>query len=200
MKVQGTDGLSRGDHNKGVMKGVPMKRFVPLHMSPTEREPGLRKWMNSVLEGGNFRWLKVHEWFEDHHNDGNFVWHIPPTAGDLAYKILDKMRLKRPTTMHLMLIPRLFTGLRRRLLTRQSDCYIKINWEDVWDVENHCKPLLLFICIPYHIDRNFEQRKNSLLERSTGVLQECRVSKSTGLQQGNLLRKFLQHARKISTL
>ncbi len=200
MKDQGTDGLSRGDQNKGVMKGIPMKLFVPLHLRPTEREPGLVRWINRVVAGWNFKWLKTEEWFEEHHDDGNFIWDVAPSAGDLAYEMLDKMRLKRPTTMHMLLIPRLFTGLWRRLLTRRSDCYIKIDWKDVWDTDTHHEPLLLFICVPYNVDRNFENRRNSLLEKFEGILQKCRMSQSTGLQQGDLLREFLQHARKIPTV
>ena len=197
---QGTDGLSRGDQNTGVMNGTPMKLFVPLHIPPSKREKGLKAWIDKLLEGWNFTWLNISEWFEEHHSDGNFVWDIPPAAGDLAYEMLDKARLKRPTSTHILLIPRLYTGLWRRLLTRRSDCYIKIDWESVWNIHTHYEPLLLFICIPYRINNNFESRRNSLLEKFQGTLQECRMSKSTGLQQRHLLRKFLQLARDLPTV
>ena len=197
MKSQGTDGLSRGDQSIGVMAGIPMKNFVPLHLTPTQRVPELKQWLDKLVEGWNFRWLKTKDWFEEHHTTGNFIWDIAPAAGDLAYEMLDKARLKRPMSMHLLVIPRLFTGLWRRLLTRRSDCYVKIDWEDVWNLSTNFEPLLLFICIPFRIDRNFERRRDILLEKFQGALQECRVSKSTGVQQRNILRKFLQQAREI---
>ena len=200
MQQQGTDGLSRGDQSMGVMKGTPMNMFVPLHLSPTERDSGLKDWIDGLVEGWNFKWLKTSEWFEDHHAEGSFIWDIPPGAGDLAYEMLDKARLKRPSSMHILLIPRLFTGLWRRLLTRRSDCYIRIDWDDVWNLKTHFEPLLLFICIPFKIDSNFEARRSFLLEKFQGTLQECRVSTSTGKQQGHLLRKFLQLARNVPSV
>ena len=39
MIAQGTDGISRGDHSTGVMRGKPMASFIPLHLSAFEREP-----------------------------------------------------------------------------------------------------------------------------------------------------------------
>ena len=197
MKKQGTDGLSRGDQQTGVMRGIPIESFIPLNVKPTDRDPKLKPWVNNLLKGWNFHWLKVEEWFEENHREGNFIWDVPPAAGDLVYEMLDKARLKRPKSMHIILIPRLFTGLWRRLMTRRSDCYIKVDWKEVWDIETNFEPLLIFICIPFCVDRNFEERRNTLLEEFQRTLQECRVSESTGMQQRDILRKFLQRSRKI---
>lgn len=38
MKAQETDELSRGSQGKGVMKGESMLSFVPLHLSPFDRD------------------------------------------------------------------------------------------------------------------------------------------------------------------
>lgn len=38
MKAQETDGLSCGSQDKGVMKGESMLSFVPLHLSPFDRD------------------------------------------------------------------------------------------------------------------------------------------------------------------
>ena len=200
MKQQGTDGLSRGDQGKGVMQGIPMQVFIPLHLTPTQRNPRLKQWVNELVNGWNFEWLKTFEWFEEYHKPGNFIWDVPPALGDVAYELIDKARMKRPMTMHLILIPRLFTGLWRRLMTRRTDCYIRIDWTSVWDLNTHYEPLILFICIPFQINRQFEERKCFLLEQFERCLQECRVSTSSGIQQRDLLRKFLQQARKIPGL
>jgi hypothetical protein len=42
MIAQGTDGLSRADHSEGVMQGKDMRDFIPLHLSPTQREPEVK--------------------------------------------------------------------------------------------------------------------------------------------------------------
>ena len=41
MIEQGSDGLSRGNLLEGVMKGVYMGHYVPLHFNPLERSPAL---------------------------------------------------------------------------------------------------------------------------------------------------------------
>ena len=51
MIKQGTDGLSRGDHGEGVMRGTPMIEFVPLGKSAFDRAPSLRGWMKDLLGG-----------------------------------------------------------------------------------------------------------------------------------------------------
>ena len=51
MKSQGTDGLSQGNQSIGVMTGISMKKFVPLHLTPTQRMPELKHWMGKLVEG-----------------------------------------------------------------------------------------------------------------------------------------------------
>jgi hypothetical protein len=38
MMAQGTDGLSRADYMQGMMKGLGMVEFMPLHQDPFEGE------------------------------------------------------------------------------------------------------------------------------------------------------------------
>jgi len=49
MIVQGTDGLSRGDLNEGVMKGDQLSSFIPLHLSAIERQDQLKEWIKSFV-------------------------------------------------------------------------------------------------------------------------------------------------------
>jgi hypothetical protein len=51
MIAQGTDGLSRADHSEGVMQGNPMEHFIPLHLSPTQREGSVKDWFDKVTKG-----------------------------------------------------------------------------------------------------------------------------------------------------
>ena len=131
MKSLDTNGLSWGDQNIGVMKGIPMKSFVPLYLTPTQRVPDLKYWIDKLVEGWNFRWLEIKDWFEEHHEKGHFIQDSAPAAGDLAHDMLDKSRLlKRLMPMHILLIPMLFTCLWGQLLTRWSDCDIKTDWDN----------------------------------------------------------------------
>lgn len=150
-----------------------------------------------MAEGRNFSWLRTEDWFEENYRFGNFIWDIPPECGDIVYELLDKAMLKRPETAHILLIPSLFTGLWRRLLAKRSDCDIRVDWKDAWDLETNFEPLLIFFCILFSINRSFEKGTGLLLENFQGTLQECRVSSSTGLHQRNLLRKILQCSREI---
>ncbi len=47
MIAKGTDGLSRGDLDMGVMEGSSMLAFVPLHLGALQRSPPLLDWVHS---------------------------------------------------------------------------------------------------------------------------------------------------------
>ena len=42
---QGTDDISRGEKTSGVMKGVSVLNFIPLHLTAIERCSGLLDWV-----------------------------------------------------------------------------------------------------------------------------------------------------------
>lgn len=182
------------------MLDTPMLGYIPLNLKPTERNSRIKGWIDSLLEGMNFEWLEPKEWFEEYHRDGNFIWNVPPSAGDVVYEKLDKARLKRSASMHIVIIPRLFTGLWRRLMTRRCDCYLRIDWEGVWDLTTYFEPLLFFVCIPYHIDRPFEERTYRLLEQFHRFLPEWKMQEKPTVYKRNLLCEFLQCAGMLSTL
>jgi hypothetical protein len=57
MIVEGTDGLSRADHGKGVMTGENIKNYIPLHLTPTAREPKVSSWIEDVTRDLDFQVL-----------------------------------------------------------------------------------------------------------------------------------------------
>jgi hypothetical protein len=59
MITEGTDGLSRADHGKGVKLGKDIRCYIPLHLSPIEREPKIKSWIEDVTRGLNFQILKL---------------------------------------------------------------------------------------------------------------------------------------------
>jgi hypothetical protein len=84
MIAQGTSGLSRVDHSKGVMKGTNMRVYIPLHLLHTTREPKVKEWFDAVTEELKFEWLSPKGWFLDGHTQGNFLWNIPPAAAEVV--------------------------------------------------------------------------------------------------------------------
>jgi len=72
MIAQGTDGLSRGDLDTGVMRGTSMLSFVPLHLSAMERSEGLLVWLHSWLPGLLFCLLHPFEWYSVGHGITGF--------------------------------------------------------------------------------------------------------------------------------
>eukprot|EP00978_Attheya_sp_CCMP212_P002156 scaffold4461_cov48-Attheya_sp.AAC.2 len=60
-----------------------------------------------------------------------------------------------------------------RHMSRGTDFYFKVDWEDVWSLKEHFEPVLIFVCLPYLSHRPDFNRINSLLDRFRGaVLQE----------------------------
>lgn len=104
---QGTNGLSRADHSKGVTRGKNMRTYmIPLHLTPTCREPKVRTWLDNVTQGLDFKWLLPEEgWFSDAHCPGNFIWDIPPAAAKVVVEQLGFAHLKWPECLHIILVP-----------------------------------------------------------------------------------------------
>jgi hypothetical protein len=50
MQAQGTDGISHGDKSMGVMWGVPMEDFCPLHLTVFERSLTLKTWLKAATK------------------------------------------------------------------------------------------------------------------------------------------------------
>jgi hypothetical protein len=131
MIAQGTDGISRGALNEGVMNGESMMSFIPIHLSATARSPLLQDWLRSWLPGSP-RFLEPLDWFQLGHGiagygrnfeqsvvpvlcePGQFVWTPPPYAADMVVAELRKSRLKRAQHLHAFVCPRLCAPMWRR--------------------------------------------------------------------------------------
>jgi hypothetical protein len=110
MKAQGTDGISRGNKSMGVMRGIPMEQFCPLHETALERSPLLKAWLMATTELLIPVFLEPKYWFLQGQGSGNYVWSPAPAATDVVVEQLGKARHKRPSSLHVIVTPRLFTG------------------------------------------------------------------------------------------
>ena len=201
MIAQGTDGLSRADHSEGVMKGTQkMEEFMPLHEDAFFRSPELRKFVEEVVQPLDASFLSPEGWFDEGHGTGNYVWTPPPAAADVVVEQLGRARHKRPESMHLVVVPRVMTGLWRRHMTRGSDFYFKIDWPDIWPLKSQFEPLLIFVCLPYRSANPRLEERERLLEtfRRSLLVDEVREISAGGRR--DLLRKLLQRARSLCPL
>jgi hypothetical protein len=200
MIAQGTDGLSRADHSQGVMQGKPIQDFVPLHLDPYEREPGIKPWLERITAGLDPTFLSPEGWYTTGHGHGTFIWVTPPAAAEVVVEQLGRARLKRPTSLHLVLVPRVMTGRWRRHLTRGTEAYLRIDWDSVWNLKTHYEPLLLFICLPYRSEAPNLGRQKELLDEFHRTLLRADLSNFSDEHRGGLLRKFLLQARALCPL
>jgi hypothetical protein len=169
MIAQATDGLLRADHTQGVMKGLGMVEFMPSHLDPLEREPKLRGWLEELKHGLNATFLEPDDWFDKGHKRGNCIWTAPPAAVDVVVEQLGRARLKRPESMHFIVVARLMTGRWRRHLTRGTDFYFRVGSEQVWPLKEHFEPLLIFVCLLYCSSLPRLAEKGLLLEELRGT-------------------------------
>jgi hypothetical protein len=120
---QGTDGLSRADHSTRAVTGRDIRHWVPLNKGALERSPSLKGWLGAATKGMGFRTLTPEGWFTLGHHCRSFIWAPPPSAVEVVVEQLGKARLKRPESLHLVVVPRLMTGCWRRHLSRETDGY-----------------------------------------------------------------------------
>ena len=79
------DGLPIGVCNEGVMSGVPMLNFLPLHLSVDERSSKVIPWIKSVWNSDiNLDHYCPNDWYGKVLSKGNFIWTPPSAAGDAA--------------------------------------------------------------------------------------------------------------------
>jgi hypothetical protein len=201
MKAQGTDGISRGDKSMGVMRGIPMEQFCPLHKTAFERSPALKTWLTAATKGLEPVFLEPKDWFLQGQGAGNYVWSPAPAAADVVVEQLGKARHKRPTSLHLIVAPRLFTGRWRRHMTRECDFYFTIPAGDcsLWGAAQY-EPVLIFLCLPFTISRPNFQVRQRLLEDCHRSMRKDGLWQGTGKRGGCILRQLLVRARALCKL
>jgi hypothetical protein len=201
MQAQGTDGISRGDKSMGVMRGVPMQDFCPLHKTGLERSPKLKSWLTTATKLLKPVFLEPEGWFLQGQEAGNFIWSPAPAAADVVVEQLGKARHKQPSSLHLIVAPRLMTGRWRRHMTRECDFYFKIPAGacSLWDAAQY-EPVLIFVCLPFSVARPKLQLRQRLLEDMHRIMLAEGLWQGSGKRGGNLLRELLVRARDLCSL
>lgn len=200
MIAQGTDGISRGDKSEGVLRGMRMTSFIPLHLGVIERRPGMATLIQECMGELEYRTLSPEGWFEDVNCEGNFVWVPPPSCGEVVLEQIGNARHKRPNGLHIVVIPRLMTGRWRRLLSRVTDFTFTL-WDDPeWPLEQEFEPCLVFVGCPYISHRPLLNRTQDRVAKLCRSLSKIKLQENAWREGRIVLRKFLSEARGSSPM
>jgi hypothetical protein len=66
----------------------PFQDFIPLHLGPLEREPGLRSWLLVNTAGLDPTFLTPEGWYTTGHGLGTCIWIKPPAAAKVVVEQL----------------------------------------------------------------------------------------------------------------
>jgi hypothetical protein len=143
MIAQGTDGVSRGYLATGVMAGEAMSSFIPIYKSALERAPMFIEWIKEWA-GSDCIVLNPMGWFGTEHDiDGwhrcpggldrpvlkegrTYVW-VPPIRCGHTLAALRKARIKRQTSTHVFVCPRLCCPLWLKQVYKAADIVLEFS-------------------------------------------------------------------------
>ena len=195
MIAQGTDGLSRGDLNCGVMGDGAFLKHIPLNRTAFSYDGTLKEecltWVPSPVE---WRFLTEEDWFDGAFSDarGKYVWTPSAALARVAVEQLCEVKHIHPYTTHVFVAPALMTSAWRKLLGKQSDALLTLPaGTECWP--NHCfEPLVLSLTCPLMSHSPWIVRNTEWISNWT---QEMRgVWKIDSLARRNCMRKFWAHA------
>ena len=219
MIAQGTDGLSRGDLNEGVMKGDQLSTFIPLHLSALERQENLKEWIKSFVTPAHPReeiiFLDAEGWFERAHDivggeengDGvwvpnyisaTYIWTPPPAAAQIAIEQLRRARLKREASTHVVIIPRLMTPEWRKQLFKVSDLCIELPFGEYWNKDLQHEPLTFAVVFPFLSHSPWQLKRSQTFLALGNVLR--RMWKDSEIPTGSLLHQLFCIQRRLPNL
>jgi hypothetical protein len=191
MIAQGTDGLSRGHYASGVMSGLSMLEFVPLHLLATSAHPDLLLWIRSWFPTADMLPLPPEGWFTTGHgiaggsftsagrwsplpaSSGAYLWAPAPAAASAAVDQLSLSRFKRTQLLHVLVCPRLMTHLWRKKLFKVADLVLELPPDvcPVWPAAMH-EPIILALILPFILFPPWHLRNSApVLDLGRGVRQ-----------------------------
>jgi len=215
MQLQGTDGISRGNLMEGISLGESMLKFCPWGLSAIDRCKDLKPWLVVETFGTKLEILEPRGWFSRGHDhnggyyddkgfyrvnikSGLFLWHPPPGAADAAIEEIRKARLKRRSSGHIIVIPKLVTTLWLKQVYKAADIVLTIPPIHKFWNPNMCESLIIALLFPYSRSFPWQFRNTPKLIASSREMR--RVFKEGELANGNILRKFHFSTTRLLTL
>jgi hypothetical protein len=189
MIEQGTDGLSRGDLNSGVMAGKAFLSFIPLNQGALELSPGLAEWIRKLFPGrASWEVLSPNGWFEKGHGDGHFIWAPPPAVADVVLEQMCEAVLCRPWNAHVFICPAHMTYRWRKQLRKVSDLVVTIPvGGHLWPRCKH-EPLVFGLTCPFLAYSPWQVRRTERLVGGQSILPT--VWSEDWRIEGNILREL----------
>ena len=130
---------------------------------------------------------------------GVFIWTPPPAAALAAVEQLREARNKRMESVHIVIIPRLFTSLWRRQLMRASDVFCELPFdEEFWDKSEQHEPLTLTLIFPFLPYSPWQLRRSKAFLEMGRVLQA--MWKNGQIAAGPILCELLSRTRDLETM
>jgi hypothetical protein len=214
MIVQGTDGISRGKTNEGVMAGEEILSFIPTHQSAPKRTDGIVEWIKSWL-GDESILLSPMDWYGRGHDitgwtkhsdnfwrpsleTSKYIWSPAPASADAALEEFRVARIKRHKSTHVFVCPRLMTPMWLKQLYKASDIVFTVPVGQLfWPTDMH-EPLLIGIAFPFIRYQPWQLRSVPKMYATNRQLSQ--VWENPDLDSRNLLRKFCQECWSLDSL
>jgi hypothetical protein len=193
MIEQGTDGASRGDLSNGVLGGDHMLKHVPINETILERCFEAVEWLQSTVQGGDWRILEYEDWYDRVHiSDGSFFWFPPPAIADVAVEQLCEAKHIRPWNTHVFACPALMTARWRKQLMKVCDVIFVIPVGcDVWPSSMH-EPVVIGLICPLLSSSPWQVRETPLADKLRKSLPK--VWSTGALHERDCVRKFWEAA------
>ena len=193
-----------------------MLSFIPIHQSGIERSKILLPWLKEWSDPSCLL-LSEADWFQEGHDisgwkqapgdlferpvlsEGRtYVWTPPPFAADVAIAELRKARIKRQTSSHIFVCPRLCCSLWLKQLHRSCDIVFQILPDsDIWPKNMH-EPLLIGIAFPFLRVKPWQLRGSTKLLAVGRELRE--VPGGEEVDQRDILRKLWSECHGLRTM
>jgi hypothetical protein len=200
MIEQGTDGVSRGFLGAGVMAGEAMTSFIPIHIGALDRHPPISAWVKSWTTDSLVE-LSPLGWFGEGHDIQSWsqsLWAPPPFAADVAVAEMRKARIKRQTSSHVFICPRLCSSFWVRQLYKAADIVFEIPaGTSPWPSYLH-EPLIVGILFPFLSSSPWQVRNTPKMYSVGSRLR--RVLKDEEVDPRDLLREFWSDTHRLRNM
>jgi hypothetical protein len=200
---QGTDGLSRGDRNSGIMTGNSMTSFLPLHLPADQRSETLLKWCldwagpREALDA-RIQVLSPADWYKPMHDNWIYVWLPPPAIANVAAELMAQAIHKKPYSTHIFLCPRLMTARWMRMVLKATDAVWRIpTGPELWNDSNH-EPLLFAMYFPLSRSKPWRHNRSDQFRHESKLVQAMLTSGAS--DSGTVLRELLIRTRHLACM
>ena len=148
-----------------------MLLYVPLNKSVVDRQDDVIQWLKECARRHTWKLLKIHKWFDEAFEAGNFIWDPPPAIADIAVDLMCEARHIRTHTAHIFVCPALMTNRWRKKLGKIADFVFTVPvGSSLWSKSQHEPLIVAFVCpflcsLPWRV-----KRADVLLDRVEGQL------------------------------